>query len=267
MSFDLKVQEFDRNTLANVGRPNYFNVEKYLSCVEEMITCDEVEKALWMLENMPAWYRDHYPVEAKQIKDRLLTQFFTTNDYSKDPVPPDAIGALEHDLDRGQVVVNHCRKIIQEHGLIPHIVEIGPGNYWLPFVLKKENIAFTYFGQSLEPNVQAMAKEKLKPYWAEAPMAASFSMFVAFEMIEHLHNPIEIYQSYLKLAPKDTKAIFLSTPRYTFGGGMGEWYTAALGHLRAYTPKEFADFAMKYWPEFKWTMYDGHVMCLVGERE
>lgn len=260
-----QLQQFDREDPSQIGRPNYFDINHWLTVVEEYITCDEVERALWLLDNPPAWYRDHYPMRAKEMRDRLLTQFFTATDYSKDPVPDSVIGAMDHDIPRGEVVAKYVKEL-NDHDLVLNIRECAPGNYWLPFVLERQGLRFTYFGASLDPDLQRRAAEKLGDKFTEKPLAGCPLAFVCFEMLEHLHNPVEIYQSYLKTTRGLADRIFLSTPKYTFGGGMGNWFESALGHLRAYTPSEFHKFAAQYWPEFKWTMYDGHVMCLVGER-
>jgi hypothetical protein len=84
MAHDLTLQDFDKEDLKNLGRPYYFDVDMYLACVEQMISSDEVERALWMLDNMPGWYRDNPPQQAKKIRDQLLKRLYTTMDYMKD---------------------------------------------------------------------------------------------------------------------------------------------------------------------------------------
>lgn len=268
MNGEIRLQEFDRNDPANFGRPLFFDLDQWLSLAEQYIMADEVERALWVLDNPPAWYRDHYPVIAKKMRDKLLTQFFTSTDYSKDPVADEQIGKCDHDVPRAQLVIDYVEKHNAKK-IYPTIFECAPGNYWLPFVLKSKGLGFGYYGEHLDPTVQSRARSKLGHEWSGTTRGHKddHNVFVCFEMLEHLHNPVEIYQSYLKTCGDgDCKTIFLSTPKYTFGGGMPDWQTNPLGHLRAYTPREFHQFALKYWPEFKWTMYDGHVMCLVGER-
>lgn len=256
--------QFDRNDPANFGRPSWFHIDDWLSLIEQYITCDEVERAMWLLDNPPAFYRDFYPRKAKELRDKLLTQFFTATDYAKDPVTDDQIGACDFDVPRAKLVTDYVRKMNIE-GIIPHIAECAPGNYWLPFVLKRQELGFTYFGASLDPDLQKRASEKIGAHWSDKSLGYQ-TAFVCFEMIEHLHNPVEIYQSYLKTCPGGAQTIFLSTPKYTFGGGMSDWFENPLGHLRAYTPREFHQFAVKHWHDFKWSGYDGHVMCLVGEK-
>lgn len=264
MSYQMSLQEFDRDDLINVGRPSYFDVDKYLSCVEEMITCDEVQIALDMLDRLPGWYRDHVPVAASAIRDRLLRQFFTTLDYSKNgEMIADEETALTYlSQPHGQIVFRKCQEL-NDKGIIPHIEELGPGNYWLPLGLKAKGIKFTYFGPSLNQGMQSQASFELGSAWMPSA-TSSTTLFVCFEMLEHMKSTDDIYHHFIKHC-SDAKYIFISTPMYTFGGGMGDWFNNDLGHLRTYTPKEFGDFAMKYWPRFSFKRYDGHVMCIEGE--
>jgi hypothetical protein len=264
MSHQMLLQDFDREDPSNIGRPAYFNVEKYLGCVEEMITSDEVQFALDMLERMPGWFRDNPPRLALAIKERLLKQFFTTIDYAKNgekiALTKEALKYLEQ--PHGQIVLNKCKEL-NEKGIAPHIEELAPGNYWLPLGLKEHGIKFTYFGPSLNAGMQDRAQLSLQKVWQESPHTQC-RMFVCFEMIEHMKDPSDIYHHAIKRGG-EFDVVIMSTPKYTYGGGMGEWHSNDLGHLRTYTPKEFGEFAMKYWPRHSWVRFDSHVMCLVGE--
>lgn len=256
------LQEFDRQDRINVGRPNYFSVDDWLNLVSQYISADEVEKALWLLDNPPSWFTDHYPVRAKELRDRLFKQFFTTVDYAKDPVSTAQIGACDGDVPRGQIVVDYC-KALNDQNIIPHVVECAPGNYWLAGLLERSGVKFTYYAETIDQDLQRRAQEKLSDFWSKEP--GQHSIFVAFEFIEHISDTFQIYQSFLKNCP-NARAVFLSTPRHCWGGGMANWSENALGHLRTYSPRQFHQFAIKYWPEFRWTLHDGHVMCLVGEK-
>lgn len=264
---NLTIQQFDRNDPANIGRPTWFDVDKYLSSVEEMITCDEVTNALTMLDIMPGYYRDYPPPAVKQIKQRLLERFFTTLDYAKDGCTwetgagaMDQATALDHlNLERGALAFKYATMYSGDL----HIYELAPGNYWLPVALSAAGCKFTYYGPSLNTRMQEEAAANL-PNWflSQTP---SKSMFVCFEFIEHLQDPGEIYHHYVK-SGLDADVILLSTPKYTFGGGMGDWYNKDLGHVRTYTPNEFKQFAEKHWPKHNWMIHDGPVMCLAGEK-
>jgi hypothetical protein len=268
----LAPQQFDRNDPANEGRPTWFDVNQYLGCVEQMITCDEVTNALWMLDHLPGYYRANPPPAVAQIKRRLLERFFTTLDYAKDGCTwetgagaMDQATALDHlNLERGALAFKYALEYTQKDEWV-HIHELAPGNYWLPVALNAAGCRFTYFGPSLNTRMQEEAAENLPNWYKGDRPPASKSMFVCFEFIEHLADPSEIYHHYVK-SGLDADVILLSTPKYTYGGGCGDWYNKDLGHLRTYTPNEFKEFAIKTWPKHNWVLHDGPVMVLAGEK-
>ena len=265
--FNILLQDFDREDKANLGRPLYFNVEKYLSCVEEMIGADEITQALQMLDNMPGWYRDNKPIRAVEIKKKLLKQLYTPNDYAFGDSLPYQINNLEEtiNLGRAKIAIELVQRLNQD-GIIPHITELAPGTFWLPLGLQKRECQFTYKAIALSPHRPPdVAELEFVSRSVEDFTTAQTHLFVCYELIEHLSQPIEIYQNYLK-ADKPFTHILLSTPRYTVSSAAPDWYNKDLGHLRTYTPREFAQFATDYWPDFKWTLVDGNVMVLVGEK-
>lgn len=273
MSYPITLQEFDKEDPKNVGRPFYFDVDKYLSCVEEMIASDEVERALWMLNNMPGWYRDNYPSQAKSIRDQLYRRLYTTVDYIDFKFHPGEMNDLiemdkntfnkhlMHYLGRASLILQLVEKLNKD-GIRPHIHEVAPGSYWLPIGLEKNECEFTYYGLGLNHEQNQLIESKVKCW---SLLKAHHNIFVCYELIEHLYAPQEIYQHYLK-ANQEFTHILLSTPKYSVRSANPNWYNADLGHLRTYTPREFIDFAVKHWPDFKWTMYDGDVMVLMGEK-
>jgi hypothetical protein len=270
MAHDLTLQDFDKEDLKNLGRPYYFDVDMFLACVEQMISSDEVERALWMLDNMPGWYRDNPPPQAKQIRDQLLKRLYTTMDYIKDCDHPHQtqalIGAAAGVVERGFAKIGRAQavRMIIDKLKSPYIFDLAPGSYWLPILLKKCGYDFKYFGESLNKSQQAMAKDYLSNEWHQGPHPGP-SVFICFELIEHLHSTTEIYQHYLK-AELNCDYIILSTPKYTIAGASPEWHKQDLGHLRTYTPSEFVQFAMKHWPKHKWEYFDSATMVLVGKK-
>ena len=64
-----------------VGKPLFFNCDRYLDSVEDMINADEAERALWMLDNMPGYYRDYPPKRALDIKNALHLRLYTPIQY------------------------------------------------------------------------------------------------------------------------------------------------------------------------------------------
>lgn len=268
----MRIQEFDRKDPVNLGRPNCFDVDQYLDCVEQMISADETTTALYMLDHMPGWYRDHIPVKAVNLKKALYRQFFTTLDYAENGTQASEMSnapkevLIENMQNERGYLTNQIVERFNSQGVNPHIFELGPGSYWLPYGLKALGRRFTYFGPSLNPYLQKAAAEGLEDHWQEKWMKHHPSIFICYEMIEHLSDPSEIYHHYVK-SDLEADVILLSTPKYTFGGGMPDWQDNPLGHLRTYTPREFTDFATRHWPTHRWTIYAEPVMCLVGERQ
>ncbi len=276
MYLEINKQDFDHEHPDNLGRPIYFNIDKYLSSVEEMIIADEVERALWMLDNMPAYYRDNYPLRAMQIKERIYKQLFTVIDYGRNNNTQIEIFQKMKDMsleDFNRIYFSNHRAMhtlgtclmLNDKGIIPHIVEMGPETYWLPYGLKKNGIKFTYKGDHLNENIHELAKLILSPIWSDESKS-DYNIFIAYEVIEHLHNEADIYHYYIQ-QNIDFKLVLLSTPKYTHIAASPKWFDAALGHLRAYTPGEFLKFAQKYFYGREWKLAGEDCMLLQGEKK
>lgn len=234
------------NTL---GKPSFFDIDKYCDCIEGMILSDEVERAFWMIDNVPAWFRDNPPERLKEIRQSLHSAMFTPVEYA----------AADRDIDcpgtawpaRAEILSNFVR---ENPG--SHIMELGPGSGFLARGLSERGLEFTYESRSLNST-------KIEPPSGKGPV-----VFVCFELIEHLQNELELYQAYLKFERR-AQYIFLSTPAYTYGGGMNRWREQALGHLRAYTPKEFTGVVSKMFTDFEFPnvmVCDDGTMVLRGSR-
>lgn len=236
------------------GKPLFFDLERYLDSVEDMINADEVERAFWMLDNMPAYYRDHVPERAESIRKNLHKNLWTAVQY---------IGA--HDstiIDREQLmlewpgrgkVVESIVCALNATSQTPNIMELAPGTYWLPVGLKHKGYNFTYEHLNVDQYDTVFEKPK-----GDEP-----NIFVAFEIIEHLANEFEIYQNYLKFA-KRADFIAVSTPLYTINGGEDKWHSRDLGHLRTYTPKEVQTLLERMFKGYNWTLYVDESITALG---
>lgn len=250
-----------RDGVAMTGKPAFFDPDIYLSVVEMLISSDEVERAFRMLGNMPAYYRDFPPARALEIERSLHRQLFTPTQYAMADrdghgLDKDTIG--QYWPGRAQVLGAKIKEL-NDQGIKPNLMEIGPGTFWLPYSLRLKKLDFTYEYQSL-------THRELDPLpFDKPPEKSGVNIFVAFELIEHLSNENEIFQAYLKFN-KDAKHVLLSTPLYTWGGGMKEWRDNALGHLRTYTPKEFMDKAQEMFVGFDWTCVADDTIILCGGR-
>lgn len=240
-----------------IGKPLHFDVDVYLDAVEMMIASDEVERAFHMLDNMPAYYRDNQPDRAVEIRSSLHKQLFTPTQYKDADDECEKIDPDKFNYWPGRAsVVASILEHIKDSGKAANIMEIGPGSFWLPFVLRKAEFSFTYEYQSL-------TKREL-PF--EKPKGDEVNIFIAFELIEHLSNELEIYQSYLKFK-KTADYVLLSTPLYTCGAVNKNWREHSLGHLRTYTPHELLEKANKMFIGYNWKMFLDNTIVLIGEKK
>lgn len=224
------------------GRPLFFDINIYLSVVEMMINADEIERALWMLDNPPAFYREkaNRPARLKEIKDKLNKATWTPVQYKgiyKD-VEITAAHTEAHWPLRARLLEEEIKRL-NDMRISPTLMELAPGGKWLEAGLRHKACGFNYEcmsldGSTLEPDVKTV-----------------FNIFIAFELIEHLSNENEIYQNYLKFN-RHADIVMLSTPLYTWRGGMPNWEQRELGHLRTYTPDEFHDKASQMFEGYSW---------------
>lgn len=226
-----------------VGKPLFFNVDVYLAAAEMMINSDEVERALWMLDNMPAYYRENPPKRAIEIREALHRQLFTSVQYrgiyKSVNISPEHTAA--HWPLRAQILEDIVAKE-NANDSKPHIMELAPGSFFIPEGLKHKGRHFTYEHKSIDDT----------DYPQEEPAPGAKIIFCAFEIIEHLANEWEIYQNYLKFQ-RPSNSVLISTPLFTFAGGLPDWETRPLGHLRTYTPNELHKICAEMFPNREWT--------------
>ncbi len=236
------------------GCPKFFKVDTYLDAVEMMIDADEVERAIWMLDNMPGYYRDQVPERAIEIRETLHKKTWTAIQYAglTNRVPLD-VALVDAGIPLRGKLVDEIIEAFNTTGKCPHIMDLAPGGFWLPEFLKLRKRDFTYSFLSLTQDKD----EQEKP---DGPI-----IFVCFEVIEHLTDTSDIYRNYLKMGMK-ADVFMLSTPLYTINGGLDNWRDRDLGHLRTYTPQEFMSFAEKYFKGCKWELVMGEEMVLTGVR-
>lgn len=236
------------------GRPPHFRVDVYLDAVEDMIASDEVEKAFAMLDNMPTFYQDFPPERAREIRRSLNRQLFTPVQYishlGHEVSEADAIAAWSHRFQALERVMQAFSDLMHT----PHIMELAPGSHIVSAGLRAKGFSFTYDQLSLEPSDTRPIPE------ADAP-----TIFVAFELIEHLADPWEIYRNYLRFE-READVVMLSTPLYTHSACSREWRTAALGHLRTYSPSSLHAVVSAMFEGYTWSVETSDVIVLKGVR-
>lgn len=226
-----------------------------------MINADEVAFALRMLSSLPAWYRDNEPTEVTQMRKKLYQQLFTNHDYhSKADFANDNKDVFDETWPRGQAVLEIIKKYNTQN-ICPHIFELGPSNFWMAKGLLMRGAKFTINGIDFDKAHIEEAK-KILP-WSEQQRTPT--IFVAFELIEHLNNTDEL-RHYLEQLEVTPEYVCLSTPLYCYGGGRNNWVNNNLGHLRTWTPKEFTLEAQDLFPGYEFKIMKSDCMVLTGDK-
>lgn len=232
-----------------------------------LMTQDETDLALKVLEMVPAYDREHLHPEIEAFKSQILSQilmpselYLCTGELPKKEAY--YLNFLEHTA-RGWVLKEHLKNA-NSISVIPHLIDFGPGDYSIPLALHYLGYKFTYESSTFQKQAQEIAHQILGEKTVIIPLSDE-KWLIAYEIIEHLADVSEIRQ----IADRNgtMKKIFLSTPKYTFGDGSPNWKKDPAHHRRAYTPDEFIRTSSRMFPNRKWGFTDNKVMVLVGEKE
>lgn len=232
----------------------------YLTLSDMLCSADEPERALKVLDLLPAMYRENTPKEIAEMRSLIKSKLITPHGYLSDA--HDNHVYVDFETARQQIIGTLRGYLMQaELDLLknPHIVDVGPGEYWLLQGLLGQ---FTYKDVALDRNTQSEIKtmprykERFKDYKTEVDGERA-RIFSAMEIIEHLSNPHELaWEAYKHFDGQYPHYIHMSTPEYTYDYHP-DWRTDRHGlpHLRAYTPKEFYDAACEIFPGYSWQIY------------
>lgn len=252
----------------------FFDQKPFIDAANILVASDEPLRALDLLSNLPAFYRDHMPKEIHELRARIYRDLATPIFYQKElPSPnytnPETVGELfaatVDGVLRGQMILKDVLEFNDTADYAPNIIDLGPGEYWLPIGMKHKGARFRYTGIGLcDANESAS-----RPYLSGVlPSQDKADIFVACELIEHLHHEQDIRVEFERYAP-DAKIIHLSTPKYTFDGRAEQldWQQKkGLGHLRTYTPREFHEVVARMFPEFEIKLINSRIMHIRGVR-
>jgi hypothetical protein len=242
-----------------------FNLQCFIDCITELARSDEIERALWLCDNLPAYYRDNKPQEIIDLKNHIESRLATAVTYSKDPNHLREVNTpgffLTGEMTLRGALIKKDVKSFNEQSLIPHVVDLGPGNFWVPEMLKQRGLQYTYEPLGVHLGCLSVAKEKIGFDMEKKPISPV--IFLACEVIEHLWNESEIKHNMLRHCGW-ADIIHVSTPKYTFGFNLGkDWNNKRdeIEHLRAYTPGEFTKLiGDMFAPKYANYMYDSVVM-------
>jgi hypothetical protein len=265
---------FDVTKPENIGKPLYFNLETHIASVVQLICSDELELAFKLMDMLPAWWMEpeNYPHELKEMKKMLYRQMYSPFDYAEDPGIEDnwdkeyltKQGLSQYFYPRGDLLAAEIKKL-NDIGKTPWLFECSPstGSMALGFIAK--GLKFKYNGKNLNEKLTDKVKGWLEDVWQECPDINQETIFISYECLEHSAREEDIKHIYYKLGIEFDQ-IFVSVPYGCLFGGLSDWSTRRLGHVRGYSTGSFIKLVNSFWPEFNWQYYKAHSQILVGKR-
>lgn len=237
-----------------------FDTAACIRHVESLVRHDELERALLVLDNVPAYYRENPLPELELLKRDILKAAWTTRlcvDTTSDALltSQQSYNCVKG-LLRGALLDSEIANR-NTAGEVPHLVDLGPGPYQMPFGLIAAERRFTYWDLGACFESRRQARETLKPILREKPPEGCSIIFLALEVIEHMHEPRDMAVEALRSCGRYPDVVMLSTPYCTFHPIPldQEWRTWNIEHLRAYTPSEFQAEAAKVFPGYNWESF------------
>jgi hypothetical protein len=250
----------------------YANDTEYIDAIikhaEYLLWREEIEMALKCLKLVPGYFRENPHPKLVDLHNRISKKITIPHDLLLDwremPKSDYDAAAFLNLTARGQ----QLKKVVSKYnllGITPHIIDLGPGDFCFAQGLIKESYRFTYEPLTLNlPSLYSIRKHLGEEVLVKKTPPGE-KIFLALEIIEHLHHIEEIRTVYDRY--ENVKTIILSTPRGAFNGGSKDWESKeCLPHLRTYTMMEFVQAANKLFPEIKdWNFVNDPVMVLFAE--
>jgi hypothetical protein len=263
--------DFDLNDVSNLGRPIYWDLNVHLLAIEQMIRADEIQIALQMIDQVPAWYRENRPAEIEQIRKTIYRQHYDIFLYGNDPDEAAQNEAIckeqwfgNYCYPRAEIITAEIKRLNDELRT-PWIFDLSCSHGNLGVGLRDAGLKFNYLGKSMNWRAADKLKGWMGAAWADQPQDDQTTILVCTEALEHAWDPGDIVRAAYKTWANYDQ-IFFSTPLGCLGGGLPNWETRPLGHIRGYTPDEFLKFAIENFPGYSWKLYKSASMVLHGRR-
>ena len=148
---------------------NIMDTAPLLFHAKYLVSCDETELALKVLECIPGYYRDNVPGEIKALKEHILSKFWDMYDYAKDsqeePHGDDYCKGFTNATMRGVVLLQKVQEL-NKKGNIPHIVDFGSGDMCFAIGMKLMGCEFTYHPLNVNMKALEMARQRLGPWFS-----------------------------------------------------------------------------------------------------
>jgi hypothetical protein len=250
-----------------------FDFNPFFSVAICLVNHDEVIRALQVLDNLPAYYREFPPREITELKNLIKSKILTVYDIQNNTwdSPNDssykADGVFENQVNgttRG-IILKEKIEEYNKNNIIPHIIDLGPGPYHYAIGLMKLKLKFSYESLNINKKAENEARVILTNEIFREPTLDQPTIFLACEIIEHLFNEEDIRYSFDKKAIKKLpEHIIITTPAYDYGQGKSNWLKEGLSHLRAYTPNEFMRKVVEMFPEYNFAIHTEWIVNMVG---
>lgn len=246
-----------------------FDTESFVKVVNEYLRLDEVERALWLLDNLPAKARDFPPMELIKLKQDILGAIVTPHAYQScdldSQIQPDSVNVQHLNRYLRGILVQEEVKRFNDLGLTPHIVDVGPGEYFVPLGLQTMGYRFTYWDIGMDKKTSQVAHPRLSQVRMEPIHSNQPVIFLALEIMEHLPEPRDLLTECLRHCGRLPERVHFSTPMYCFDENPKAWNKpCGLPHLRTYTPGEFMETVQKLFKGYQWELYQSECMSLRG---
>lgn len=244
-----------------------FKYQSLIDAALELIRFDEVERALVVLNQVPAFYRDHQLLDVERLKADIRKALITPHAYMTadldQNVTVEQAKLNLSSLLRGRILQAEMNNLKDTK---PHIVDVGPGEYWVPIGLAEQGHSFTYQPVAMDEKARKAAHPFIG-HLMEAPKNGAPTIYVAHEIIEHLPSTQDLVIEALRYCDGWPDYVHLSTPLYTFDVQDKHWNKpCGLPHLRAYTTKEFVLEAQTLFPGYNWEYRSDAIQSLRGYR-
>lgn len=238
-----------------------FNLNCFLDSIKELARADELERALWLSYNLPAYYRMNPPQELLDLRSELQAKMCTPRDYVN------FIDEINETPEQFEWAKNTLRyqilkidmDLLNKENLKPHLVNFGPGSFWMERGLKTDGFKFSITPLFLNNKAFESIKEDIKDLISEVPKDQPV-IYNATEIIEHLWQEDEIRYEMLKVCGL-ADIIHCSTPYCTYDVGLKSYKDRReYGHFRALTPNEFLNTLVRMFPEYNIDYYESQIM-------
>lgn len=259
---------------ANMGRPIHFDLNDYVKAIIGQIRSDEIQNALWMLDNPPAWYRKNYPPELAAIKNALYRGLYSSIEYATDNEELEMALRVdvavsqwrgEYCFPRAKIITDELRRTNAD-GRAPFIVDLGCSHGNLPLGLMDAGGQFNYLGLAMNKAVVDRLRSNVGKNWAEQPLEGQETWLVCTEVLEHCMDPMSLVIDAYKPG-FHYHQMFWSTPFGCLYGGLENWDSRRLGHVRGWTDTEFIEFVNRNFPGFDLTCFISNSMVIHGRRK